>query len=306
MLAYLAGDITPHDLDGLLSHAIGCDECRGILELHRDLAAVGPVIPEPSDEEFRALRQRVLDETARSAPAVSSAVSPLRGLYTKLVAGWRQSPVLKPALMAALLVMAVLGGRWSAQDERSPKGDFLDELRRDAALQTGLDSFWDAPISYANVTVRSSEDGTLELGFDACRHVELTTSRESPLAREVLVHAILDQQTLGTRLHALQLVPEMGDDRLRDALVFTLHNDPDPAVRLQALSALDRDPDDDRVQEALLMTLRDDPSVQLRLMALDALALRRADAQAVRYAIRASDQVGDEAVMQRATRLMDL
>ena len=133
--------------------------------------------------------------------------------------------------MAALLVVAVLGGRWSVKDGTPEAGDLVDELQRSAAMQTGLDSFWDAPVSYANVTVRSREDGALELGFDACRHVELTTSRDSPLAREVLVHAILDQQTLGARMQAVRLVPEMGDDRLRDALVFTLHHDPEPAVR---------------------------------------------------------------------------
>lgn len=304
--AYLAGEITPHDLEALLSHATHCEECRGILELHRELAVTDSVIPLPTDDQFRALRQRVMRETARPDPDGSLAVSSTPTLYGRLAGWWRRSPVLKPAVVGVLLVLAVLGGRWSAERESFQSTDILDELQREAALQTGLDSFWNSPTSYQNVTVRSRPDGALELGFDACRHIETTTSRDSPLAREVLVHAILDRHTLGTRLHALQLVPEMRDDRLRDALVFTLHNDPEPAVRLQALSALKRDPDDARVREALLLTLRDDPSVQLRLTALDALASRGADAQTVRSAIDAVDQLGDEAVVRQATRLMGL
>ena len=45
----------------------------------------------------------------------------------------------------------------------------------------------------ANVAVRPRSDGMLSMSFDVCRHVDTETDRQSPLAREVLLHAILEK-----------------------------------------------------------------------------------------------------------------
>ena len=245
------------------------------------------------------MRQGVLAEiTAHGARATRW--SPGRWLME----WWHRLAVLRPVAMAVLVALAVLAGRWSVTPPRLDDDLLLAEIQHQAAMQNDLAGFWDAPFSYTNIAVRPRSDGDLELGFDVSRHIELVTPRQSPLAREVLVHAILESRRLGTRLKAMELAPELQDARLREALVLALHNDPEPAVRLKALALLGRDPNIARGQEALFQTLRNDRSIQLRLAALEALAAQQVDPLRVRQAIQSMDLTGNRAVLQHAVQLL--
>ncbi len=294
--AYLSGTITPADLGELVAHAARCADCRAGLDLHRELARVAEDVPEPSEREFRAVRRAVLEAVgARRAPLE------VRGPWRRLADRFAGAPLLRPLAFAAVLALAVLAGRWSAAPARMDDV-LLRELRSQAATETGLSGYWDAPFSLDNVSVRPRDDGSLELGFDASRHVELVADRNSPLAREALVHAIIDSRSLGMRLRALETSRGMADPRLGEALVFALRNDPEPAVRLQALSLLLGGTDAELARSELLRTLRDDPSVQLRLAALDALAERQIDPERLQQVILTVDSPGEQAILQQAMR----
>ncbi len=313
---YLAGEIGPAEVDLLLAHTADCQGCREVLELHGRLTRAGADIPEPTAAELSSMRQRVMADigAGQSRRDDRRLGSVLRDLL-------RAQPVAVPALLAAVLVIAVLAGRWSASSSGSDPGLLLQaatpqELQRaaeraavrfadEAARQPGLDGFWDAPYMFANVAVRTRNDGDLDLSFDICRHVDLVTSPTSALAREVLLNAILTSPSLGTRLRAVALSPELDDTRLRDALIHAMHDDPDLAVRLKALEVLSGNPDDEPVRTALLTTLRDDEAVQMRLLALESLVGRQVDPALIRQAIDAVDQDSDAAVLQHAVLLQE-
>lgn len=299
--AFLADSIAAGELRKLLAHAATCEHCRTVLELHRELVRTREQIPEPTEREFRGLRQSVLAEIA-SRGTTGERRSPVRVLSR----WWSGAPILRPALVTLLVIAAVLVGRWSAAPGRLDDDLLLSEIKNQAVEQTGLSSYWDARFTFANVSVRPLGSGSLMLDFDVCRRLNVVTSRHSPLAREVLVNAILDPGTLGTRLKAMQLAPELQDERLREALVFALHNDPDPTVRLEALSLLIRDYDDTLVMDAVLQTLHADASVQVRLAALEALAARRVDARRIRQTIQTIEGVGNRAVLQQAMQRLNI
>ncbi|MBU1701635.1 MAG: hypothetical protein KJ970_05835 [Candidatus Eisenbacteria bacterium] len=98
----------------------------------------------------------------------------------------------------------------------------------------------------------------------------------------------------------MAVVPQLRDPRLEEALVYTLHNDPNQVVRLKAMTALEQQTFDSTVKDALLITLKNDPAVQLRLKALEALSSQAVEADAIWQAIRSSDQEGNPAVVQYA------
>ena len=298
--AYLANSITASDLRELLAHAELCEDCRIVLELHRELGLAGERIPEPAGQEFQNLRESVLAQIA-----ARSAARERRSPGHALSRWWRGNPILRPAAVVVLLVATVLAGRWSAQPKRLDDALLLAEIQRQAVARSDLAGYWDARFSLANVAVRPRGDGNLELEFDVCRRFDVVTSRRSPLAREALVTAILDSGTLGMRLRAMELAPEMQDVRLREALVFALHNDPEPAVRLEALSLLMRDREDVLVQDAILQSLRADVSVQVRLAALEALAAQRVDPQRILQTIQTVDGVGERAILQQAAQQLN-
>jgi len=295
---HLAGELAPEDLARIREHCAECADCRELAALHGLLSRAGEEIPVPDADEFQAMRAQVLREVRR--PRARRVAWELGRDLVRLA---RLHPVAVPALVVLLLAVALLAGRWSAAPATLDDELLQRAVRSQAARSAGLDGFWDAPLSLANVDVRPAPDGRLDLSFDVCQHVEMAADRRSPVVREVLLHAILEPSNLGARLEAMDLTAEVADPALREALIVTLHQDPALAVRLEALRVLARHPFDADVRDALLTTLRRDESVQMRLSALEILAGREVDRKAVRRAIDDAGQESDPAVLQYASEI---
>lgn len=309
----VAGELEPSGTRRLEEHARTCDICRAVLEAHRTLEHDAGTVrdaADPIESTLGTMRTGVLAELARRR---LDAARP--GFRAQLGALLRGQPVATALAMLLVLAVGVAGGRWSAGDGASGSGGIGDGVVVDPLLQAiarqastsagdGLEEYWDAPLIYTNVTARPTDAGRLALSFDVSRHVEVETGRESAVARDVLLQAILDPSPLGSRLRAMQLGQQTLDPRLREAVIFTLHNDPSLAVRRQALAVLGRYPFDEVVRQALVRTLREDVTVQMRLDALDLLARHAGDPDALRRALENAAVEGDAAVEQRAVELM--
>jgi hypothetical protein len=278
-------------------HAETCEECRQILDVHAALGAAGQDVVEPSEAEFRRMRQKVLvtiDARMRGRQCGSFG----RDAWTFL----RIHPV--PAALALLIVVAgsALAGHWSGAPTRVDD-ELLRAIRRQTASTAGLDGYWDEPFACTNVSARPLPGGRLAVSLDVSRHVELVAARESDLAKGLLVNAILEPAPVGTRLKAMGLAEEIRGVRLEEALVFTLTHDPNLAVRLKAFEVLTRFPFDPSIQDALLTTLRQDTSVQMRLQALEYLARQQIGPDVLRRSIDEGAADGDPAIQQRAVEL---
>lgn len=305
--SYIAGDLGPAEMKELGTHSVECEDCRGLLELHRSFATAALGLVEPSEETFEAMRNRVLDqlEFKRSEAHVSGrspagAVDSGRPFWSALPEWLGVRPAYAAAAGILLLAAGGLAGRWTASPEWSDRS-VLRAVENQASASAGLDGFWNAPFTIANVALRPTGAGDLSLGFDACRRVEVQTPRSSPLAREVLLSTIIDSPRLGERIKAMDLAPGTDDAHLQDALIYTLHNDPNLAVRLQALEVLGRSPLNAAKQDALLTTLRSDVSVQVRLEALHALSAGHVDPEIIRRAASEGGQQSDAVLWQLAT-----
>ena len=291
----LAEEISTRDQADLDEHCTACPECANLLELHRDLLVLDDEITMPDKHEFRDMREAVLASTE------SSGVDAPGGFLIDLRRLWQSHPIPSGLATAAVLVCAVFLGR-AIQQDRSLEDQLLQQSTQwTTAQQAGLDSYWDAPYSFTNVSVRDRGQGQLALSFDASRHVDLQVAQDSPLAREVLLHAILDPSSMGSRLRAMEATPAIGDSRLKEALIVTMLNDPDATVRLNAIGVLARYPYDKQSQDALLQTLGHDEDVQMRLTALEELARRNVGPEMIREAIGEDAPQGTKAILREAS-----
>jgi len=294
---YQSGDITPEELMALEAHTRDCPECRALLSLHDDMVALGDTVPDPTPGELARMRERVSMRIERE-PAAAVAGS----FWADLKAFLGAHPIAAAPVAVMALAAAMLFGRWTATTTAPGDDVLMNQLAHQASMRLDAGEYLDNPLTYTNVSVRPRGD-RLALSFDVCRHVEMETDGASPVARDVLLAAIVDAPMAGQRLRAIQLSPSIDDDRLRGALAFTLCNDPDLSVRLEALDALAKYPDAPEVREAMLQTLGSDPSVQVRLIALDHLAGRRVDQSILRAAITTRSLEGDAALLQRTVQL---
>jgi hypothetical protein len=297
---YLAENIPPGDRAELAEHCAICSQCAGVLEMHQNLAALGAKIPLPEKSELRDMREAVLAATGERQGSTERS-GRQNGFLTDLGYLWRAYPLANGLATAAVLVCAVFLGRWNPQDN-SFEADLLRQSSEwSATRQASLDDYWDSPFSFANVSVRPRGQGQLALSFDASRHVDLQVAQDSPLAREVLLHAIMAPSSFGSRLQAMEVAPQLRDELLKEALVTTMLNDPDPTVRINALAVLAQYPFDQRSEAAFIQTLRQDQDVQMRLTVLEELVRRNVNQEIIRDAVGQNDPDGTMAYLHQAS-----
>lgn len=291
----LIDEISTEERKALEEHCSSCPDCAGLMDLHSNLQQMGAGVPMPQRHEMRDMREAVLAATSEDAEVARG------GFLVDLTKLWRAHPLPTGLATAAVLVFMFFLGQRNTENY-----SFEDELHRQSvkspiAQQAGLESYLDAPYSFANVTVRPGNKGQLELSFDASRHLNIQVSQDSPLAREVILHAILEPSSMGSRLSAMAATPAMQDDSLKEALVMTMLNDPDPTVRLNAMAVLNQYPYDQNSQEAYLQTLSQDQDVQMRLTALEELARRNVGMETIREAVGKEDPNGTMAILRQAS-----
>ncbi len=249
----------------LFAHLAGCQSCRDLLDFHDDLGAAGRQLDDSPTEELAAMRARVLETIHRSA-ADPDAVIPFSG--ARPLRSW-----LLPA--AATIVLALLAGFMAGR--RGPAaGDepLLAMLDARARSNNRLQEVEDSAHQLSDVTLRDLGDGRVAVGFNVVRHVELVRPGDDPLLQEVLVHALVNSSSLGSRLKAVSFAAGAGEEKVRQALILAVLHDPDLPVRLRALSVLAEQPLGRDLQEVLLQILRRDDAVQMRLLAIELLVER--------------------------------
>lgn len=287
----LAGELLPSDREALDQHLSSCVDCRSLMEIHEELTLMDHPVVDPSPEALRAMRTQVLGQVSNSGNGRRNRRSS-RGILAFV-----------PAFAtAAVLVLGVFLGNWSSQPP-SFDDQLLEAVTRQAGIERSLEDSWDAPLFFSDVVVRDWTDTRVSLDFDVCRNVNLTTGLSSPVAADILTHAILNSDSMGKRIRAMEIAGLSNDQRLTTALVVALQQDSDQTMRIAALNALAGKSDDEQIQLALLGALRDDDSVQVRLLALEQLVGQSRGVETLETIIRQGSKATNPAVFERAREL---
>jgi hypothetical protein len=294
-VAYVAGELDEAALGPLLAHCRNCEECRQLVELHRDLAALASRAPQPDGADLAAMEARVLDRFD-GAP-----IGRIRGM---------RMPARVTAALAASLLLFVAGlaagrtlwGRPGPDVSAGLEGRMISAIRADAASNRALRDVEDSRFTYSDVSFRRAGGDRVALDFDVTTHVELVEPVRSELVQDVLVQALLNPSSAGARLRAMALASSGVTPKTKEALLFAMRRDTSLAVRLEALTVLSGRLSDPEVESAVLAALRDDQAVPMRLLALDALAAHSVDRGRIRDAIRENPRPGDEALRVRLAR----
>jgi hypothetical protein len=283
--AYFTGEISLSNFKILQQHVGSCEFCRALLEIHFDTTSDDQSIPMPTDFQLEEMRSRVLEQIAKETEKPASNVYP----FPQYLKFWNHG-----LGIAAMLLIAVWVGRWSANIEpgleaiqtvaTNSSGDrelldqqsFIEQLTHQASNQSPhgniQDDFWDSPIFYSNVSFGRYADQKINLGFDVCRRIDMKAAPDSHIAKEVMLHAILNPTTSGGQFKAMQVAAITQDERLLEALILTMHNDEELAVRIEAFSILAKLPQSDVIENGFLQTIREDKSIKMRLVALKQLS----------------------------------
>ncbi len=281
------------DQTELFAHLATCRECRELMRFHDDLAMAGSDFATANGEALAEVRSRVLDQI-RSTEAAPDTGSWLTGHRWMLAA-------------AAAILMAIGGyaaGRMGGGADTTG-ADLLVAILEDSAQDhRRLRDVEDSPNIISNVAMRTVGEGRVAMSFDVARHIEVERPVDDPLVNEVLVHAILDQSSIGSRLKAVSIAGRADNSKVEEALVFSMLGDSDLPVRMRALEILAERPLSDGVKEGLLQVLRHDKSMQMRLLAIEVLASGGAGSQRVLKDFAATDEAVEPAIAERLASLI--
>jgi hypothetical protein len=287
------GNLEDEGQTELFAHLATCRDCRDLMQFHEDLTSAGDEFGEVESEALAGVRGRVLDEI-RSTEGVVAAVAKPAAFWTV-----GRNRMLAAAAAAVMAIGGFAAGRMAAGV--SPTGgDLLVASLEDGAQDhRRLRDVEDSPNIISNVAVRSVGEGRVAMSFDVVRHLEIERAVSDPLVNEVLVHAILDQSSMGSRLKAVSMAASADNGKVEEALVFSMLDDPDLPVRMRALEILAEGPISDSVEQGLMKVLRHDESMQMRLLAIEVLANGGASGQRVLEDFLETDEAVEPAIAAR-------
>ncbi|MGE5315787.1 MAG: HEAT repeat domain-containing protein [Acidobacteriota bacterium] len=137
-------------------------------------------------------------------------------------------------------------------------------------------------------------DGTIEFVFDAVTPMHVSGRADDGTIRRLLARALVDEGNAGVRLRALNAIrsqTEAGadiDPETKAALLSALRNDDNPAVRRQAIDALQPFVADRPVQRALCFALLNDKNAGVRIAAVNAIASASVDGKTLDRSVLAA------------------
>jgi hypothetical protein len=277
----------------LFTHLTTCRDCRDLMSFHEDLAGAGADFAEVDNDALAEVRKNVLEEIQSTDGGAARVAGP--------VAFWTagRGRILAAAAAIFLLIGGFAAGRTVAGSNPTG-GDFLvATLENGAQKHRRLQDVEDSPNIISNVAVRSIEGGRVAMSFDVARHLEIERPLEDPLVNEVLVHAMLDQSSMGSRLKAVSMAARAETSKVEEALVFSMLNDPDLPVRMRALEILAGRLITEGVDQGLMQVLRHDESMQMRLLAIEVLATGDPSGQQVLEEFLETDEAVEPAIAER-------
>ena len=267
-------DDVRHEME---QHLARCPECTAEVKAVRGLQTVMSATPaeQPSPNLLAASRMKLQEalETAEQK----------RGWSRWFVADFGQllhSIKLAPAMAAAIFIIGFGAGIGATY--RMVKGGTHNQ----PGIETG-------PVQEASTIggIRSidPQPGTnrVQIKYDKVTTDTAQGSLDDPKIQQLLLFAAQNNRNDGMRMDAADLIAQQpGNERFRQELIYSLHSDANPGVRLKALEALRPYVKSDvRVRDAMLEALMNDSSPGVRTEAIHALEVVKADSS-VRHVLQ--------------------
>lgn len=124
-----------------------------------------------------------------------------------------------------------------------------------------------------------SENGEIEIAFDAVKPISYKGTADDPMIQKLLATALVTESNPGLRLKTVNTISSQiesenisVDPKVKSSLITAMKVDDNPAVRREALNALMKFPFDEEIRDAFLFVLSNDNNSGMRVSAINALA----------------------------------
>jgi len=262
IIKYIADEINPRDREILEKHMDQCPDCRKLIESHSLTEETFKTVKLPEESEFLKMRQDVI-RSIRTQPVKTSV---FQKIYDAIIA-----LEYRTALGAAAAILLFFAGYFINDFSNINKADtsFVEQMGSTAVRHTSLSETQNSPYRFSDLKVTELDEENLELSFTVCRTMNLVRTKDDPLTKEILAQNLINETGTAKRLQTINYSNSIFDNRIKQALILAVLNDPVDAVRLRAMSRLIEFSLDEEIKTTLLEVLEKDSSVSMRLSAIE-------------------------------------
>jgi hypothetical protein len=297
---YLAGDLNASEEEQFRNLIKDYPEYLEILELHRELQKTGDYTPGLPAEKLSRMRADIV-RTLRLSENNSKP-----GHRIPMIERIRSFLVRPEMAVAALtLIIGFLMGRIFPVTGETMSGQFIRQINTLAAENRKLTDVKNSPYNYSNISFREVDPSHVELNFDVSTHLNMVKEKNDPVVREIIAQALLNSSNVGSELKAISYSESIVDQRVKQALIFSMKKAPIQAVRQKAEETLIGYQNDPELQQSLLDVLRSEESVQMRLIALDYLITNRVAPDSIRKLVDDKSLQNSPAVLFKAKKYLE-
>ena len=263
------GELSEVEQIELENHLFECTECNEeYAKLKKMCSVISTEMPTlPSDQELLNARKRLFNILSLETEKLNLPSKP-DSVFDKIF-----TIKFRFALggVALILVGFVSGYLLFNNFNGSPK--FISNSSID------LDKLEREEIKISNITLpeRFSENGNFEFKLADNKLNNYTGKLDDVIVQKLLAVALNETENSGFKIRAANSIARQTgtnfnlDPQIKKALISSLNNDTNPAVRKSALKALVNFPFQEDVRDALLHTLENDPNASNRMDAINAL-----------------------------------
>jgi len=255
----LYGELREDERVGLDTHLLECEGCRQAAEEHKTLSSTladdNAAFEVPSDllvESRRALADE-LDRIERKrswwrVPTFSVVFTPLRMLES-----------------ATLIALGLAFGVYISNHRAEPVST--------AGIESAVTLPQDGRVSNVRIVNADASNATVEFTGDIVQPLRFSGRIEDDTTRRLLFSAVQDSMNPGSRMQAVEvLAKKSSEPSVKEVLIHTLLQDESLGVRLKALEGLKPYAGDDEVRGAFMQALMNDHNDGVRVAVIDALA----------------------------------
>jgi hypothetical protein len=259
---YLYGELDFAQEEAYEAHLAECSFCQ--LTLNREKTWHATLNTQQKDVPLDLLsdcRQQLRTRCGLEGPERASIWTRLPHIFGFRFADFRTTAWSFRLAAASLLVMlGFLAGR--VVDRFYAGGGQPEEA--------GLINFADSPVTRIQ-NIRAMPNKGVRILVEQVRNGEISGSPEDEHVRELLLAAARESLDPGIRVDSVEMLAGQNGQDVRDALIASIQNDPNAAVRLKALQGLRSFSMDPAVRNALKFVLSHDRDAGVRTEAIDVL-----------------------------------
>ena len=273
LVLYSYDDLENVERSELEAHLKICASCR--VELH-ELQSMQKHIPqkpliEPDDATLQLMRnavsQKIREKTIKPVKYNSS-----RLFFYRIA----QKPAFQVGFAVLLLTFGFFAGRGTVSGVDNSQLDFQNLIAANQLIQTTNSQINPLLAGVEKVKFNSST-GEVEIFYTTINDIQLNGNLDDPVIRQILSHAMLDEENPSVRLHAVKALQVFAEEEkkikpeLVNSLETLLDKENNLGIRLQALKLLNILPLNSSVKNILTKVLVHDSEPSMRIQAFDKL-----------------------------------